>query len=68
VYIDINRDGTIDLRDAVSLFVAQTMMGFGASEALTQLYASHNQSDVNIDRIVGEVSSAVAQVGRHTSD
>jgi hypothetical protein len=62
VHVDINRDGTVDLLDATSLFVAQTMKGFGASSILTQLYASRDRSHVDIDHIVGEVSSAVAQV------
>jgi hypothetical protein len=66
VHVDINHDGSVDLLDATSLFVAQTMKGFGASSMLTHLYAKRHRSHVNIDNIVGEVSSAVAQVRGHT--
>jgi hypothetical protein len=66
VHVDINRDGTVDLLDATSLFVAQTMKGFGASAVLTRLYAAQHKSDVDVDRIMEEMSSAMAQVRGHT--
>jgi hypothetical protein len=69
VLIDINHDGRVDTLDAVSLFVAQTMMNFGAADVLADVYDRDSVWAGNsspVAHIVAEVSTAVAQARGHT--
>jgi hypothetical protein len=60
VHIDINHDGRVDTLDAFTLFVAQTMQGFGAASALTGIYENAAWTgNRTIDQSIAEVSTAV---------
>jgi hypothetical protein len=60
VHIDINHDGSVDVLDAMTLFVAQTMQDFGAAKVITHAYDQVAWSgDRSIDQIIAEVSTAM---------
>jgi hypothetical protein len=59
IELDIDDNGVADVQDAVSLFVAQTMEGYGSSEMLHHYRETHQQHTHAPGRTVDDLLAAV---------
>jgi hypothetical protein len=59
VPLDIDGNGVVNVQDAVTLFVAQTMAEFGAGAMITQYRALHPQNHAPATRTVADVLKTV---------
>ena len=56
---DIDKNGEVNVQDAVTLFVAQTMAGFGAEDMLKNYRRLHKQTHKEAKRDVADVLKMV---------
>jgi len=57
--LDIDKNGEVNVQDAVTLFVAQTMAGFGAEDMLKNYRRLHKQTHKEAKRDVADVLKMV---------
>jgi hypothetical protein len=62
VAIDTNGDGKVDVTDAIELFVASTMQGYGAAQMLDSFRMEHPVGGKTpVKTILANVKAAMAQ-------